>query len=347
MSLLSYSGITTKVRAMESRLISDAQFREMASLEDVRSAADFLKQQPAYTDIFAEVDDSRLHRGDIEQMLALSQYRDFAKLYRFSNLSQRRFLDLYFMHYEIAIVKRMLRHLFDKQQTAPDLSLFQEFFDRHSELDLTTLAQAQDVPEFISHLEGTLYHGLLSRVEESGRGTLFDYELQLDLFYFKSLWKQKSRVLTKGEQKILDACFGSRLDLLNMQWIYRAKEYYNLPETDIYALLIPVRYRLKPGQVKRMAEAETREDFLAAARATPYGRMEEMQFRELPDVEALYRQILNRLYSNTSRRHPYSIAVLDSYLYFKERELQRIVTTIEGIRYGLSPDEIYGLAGKQ
>ena len=48
MSLLTYSGITTKVRAMESRLFTEAQFREMAALEDVHSAADYLKQQPAY-----------------------------------------------------------------------------------------------------------------------------------------------------------------------------------------------------------------------------------------------------------------------------------------------------------
>ena len=51
MGLLTYSGITAKVRAMESRLLTEEQFQEMAALEDVRSAADYLKQQPAY-DLF-------------------------------------------------------------------------------------------------------------------------------------------------------------------------------------------------------------------------------------------------------------------------------------------------------
>lgn len=46
MSLLTYSGITTKVRAMQSHLLSEEQFHEMAGLEDVRSAADYLKQLP-------------------------------------------------------------------------------------------------------------------------------------------------------------------------------------------------------------------------------------------------------------------------------------------------------------
>ena len=67
MSLLTYSGITTKVRAMESRLFTEEQFREMAALEDVHSAADYLKQQPAYAGIFSGLDDSMLHRGNIER----------------------------------------------------------------------------------------------------------------------------------------------------------------------------------------------------------------------------------------------------------------------------------------
>jgi vacuolar-type H+-ATPase subunit C/Vma6 len=40
MSLLTYSGITTKVRAMESRLFTEEQFREMAALEDDRELYD-------------------------------------------------------------------------------------------------------------------------------------------------------------------------------------------------------------------------------------------------------------------------------------------------------------------
>lgn len=47
-----------------------------------------------------------------------------------------------------------------------------------------------------------------------------------------------------------------------------------------------------------------------------------------------------------SRKNPYSIAILDSYLYFKELEKQRLITTIEGIRYGLAPGEIISLVIK-
>lgn len=343
MSLLTYSGITTKVRAMESHLISDSQFREMANLEDVRSAAEYLRQQHAYADIFTDLDDTKLHRGYIEQLLTLSKYRDFTKLYRFSNLSQRKFLDLYFMHYEIDIIKKSLRNVMSHQKMDLDLSMFRNFFETHSDIDLVSLAQAENLKELIAGLEGSIYYKLL---EESGDGvqdgisTLFDYELKLDLLYFKTIWKARKKLLSKKEQKILGQCFGCHLDMLNVQWIYRSKKYYFLPAADIYALLIPVQYHLKPGQIQRMAEAATLEDFFAALKDTYYGSIPTAGASEHLNLESLSEQIQNRIYHMVSRKNPYSIAILDSYLYFKELEKQRLITTIEGIRYGLSPNEI-------
>ena len=49
MGLLAYSGITTKVRAMESRLLTAEEFRQLAEQEDVRSAADYLKCLAVWT----------------------------------------------------------------------------------------------------------------------------------------------------------------------------------------------------------------------------------------------------------------------------------------------------------
>ena len=152
MGLLAYSGITTKVRAMESRLLKPEQFQQMAELEDVRSAADYLKGQPAYAEVFDGLDDTRLHRGYIEQILTQSEYRDFTKLYRFSSVKQRKFLDLYFKHYEVEVIKKLLRHMLGGREGQPDLSMFQEFFEKHSSLDLEALCKARDFSEFTEAL---------------------------------------------------------------------------------------------------------------------------------------------------------------------------------------------------
>ena len=169
MGLLAYSGITTKVRAMESRLLKPEQFRELAEQEDVRSAADYLKEQPAYAEVFDGLDDTKLHRGYIEQILTQSEYRDFTRLYRFSSMKQRKFLDLYFKHYEVEVIKKLLRHMLGGREGQTDLSMFQGFFEKHSELDLETLCRAKNFSEFTEALEGTVYGKLLSQMQEKGQ----------------------------------------------------------------------------------------------------------------------------------------------------------------------------------
>lgn len=347
MGLLAYSGITTKVRAMESRLLKPEQFRELAEQEDVRSAADYLKEQPAYAEVFDGLDDTKLHRGYIEQILTQSEYRDFTRLYRFSSMKQRKFLDLYFKHCEVEVIKKLLRHMLGGREGQTDLSMFQGFFEKHSELDLETLCRAKNFSEFTEALEGTVYGKLLSQMQEKGQTGLFDCELKLDLFYFQLLWKLRNKLLSKTERKILDDCFGSRLDLLNIQWICRARSFYRLSQAEIYALLIPVHYRLRADKVKLLVEAEDDAKFFAVLRETPYGKQEELQTGQMPDIQLLSNQMLNRIYGRTGHRYPHSPAVLDSYLYRKELEMRKIVTALEGIRYGLPASEIMGLLAKQ
>lgn len=344
--LLAYSGITTKVRAMEGRLITPRQFNEMSALETVSDAVEYLRRLPSYASIFSNMEGVELHRGAIEQRLILSQYEDFAKLYRFATLTQRKFLDLYFMHYEIDILKKCFRNAFGHQNPDIDLAVFREFFEKHSKLDLMKLSTSGSIQDFISNLSGSPYYELLSRLDDAAHPTLFDYEVHLDLLYFKTIWRVRGKYLSKKEQDILANCFGSKLDLLNIQWIYRSKKYYNLKETDIYALLIPIEYHLKKVQITHMAEAATLEDFFHVLQTTYYGRLEDLENTETPDLETLAMEALDKIYSASSRKDPYSIAALNSYLYFKEDELQKIITIIESIRYGLSTAEMRSYGAK-
>lgn len=337
--LLAYSGITTKVRAKESRLLSEEDLREMAALETVSEALDYLKHRSSYQNIWDGCEERDMHRGAIEQRLLLSKYQDFSSLYRFSSISQRKFLDLYFLHYEIAVLKRCLRCILDHRNMDLDLSLFQDFFEKHSRLDLTGISLAETVDDLISHLKGSVFYDLLADLSDTPGVTLVDYELKMDLLYFRTMWKSLKK-LSKQEENILIQCFGSKLDMLNIQWIYRSKKYYRLSSSQIYALLIPLHYKLKPEDVTKLTESSDLNEFFQNLRSTYYGSLSLTDLNETPDLEYLYEKVLNRIHRLTSRRQPYSIAALNSYLYFKELEIQKIITVIEGIRYGLDADTI-------
>lgn len=151
-NLLSYSGLSTKIRAMQAKLVSEKEYREIAQLTSVPQVVAYLKKQPGYSDLWADLDENALHRGEIEKLLTHSIHQNFAKLYRFANPQQRTFMALYFKRYEIAVMKECLRKIFDKGRAALDLSLFNDFFSKHSKIDLDKLTAASNIEEFINSL---------------------------------------------------------------------------------------------------------------------------------------------------------------------------------------------------
>ena len=89
--LLSYSGTTTKIRAIKSRLLTRKDYETLAAMPTVTGALAYLKQKPSYEELFSGLDESTLHRSQVEQILTYSVYADFQKIYRFSTVQQRAF----------------------------------------------------------------------------------------------------------------------------------------------------------------------------------------------------------------------------------------------------------------
>lgn len=339
--LLSYSGISAKTRAMEGKLISRGQFRIMAALESVPDAVGFLKKLPAYESTFLNLDDESLHRGIIERLLTDSLYQDYTRLYRFASLRQRKFLNFYFQHFEISILKNCLRNAMGHQPASLGLAKHEEFFKKHSKIDLVQLSASLNLDEFIANLEGSPYYSFLSTLKESDDTNPFDYEMALDLYHFVHTWNYIKKKLPRGEKESLLKCYGANLDLLNLQWIYRMKKYYQIPADRIRSLLIPVQLHLKPEELEHLISAERLEDFFTELLKTWYGsRIQETGLSEQPDLEAVTRILLYRIYRRSGKSHPYSLTALASYLYFKEAELTKIVTVLESIRYRVDTNEI-------
>ena len=71
-NLLSYSGISTKIRAMQSRLVTDEQLEEIVQLPNVPQVTAYLKRTPEYQNVWSGLDENDLHRGQIEKLLKKS-----------------------------------------------------------------------------------------------------------------------------------------------------------------------------------------------------------------------------------------------------------------------------------
>lgn len=342
---MTYSAVTAKIRAMQGRFLTDEEFSRLAFSGSVSAAVETLKRHPSYQQAFEDAGVGELGRSRIEQLLWLSLYRDYSSLYRFATVRQRRFLDLYFMHFEIDILKKCLRDAASRRSSDLDLSIFEDFFRKHSHLDLVGLAECSSLDSFVDGLRGSFYYEPIRRLRDQGVTALFDYEAALDSLYFIQLWKSMKKQLGRKELEAVSQCIGEKIDLLNLEWLSRAKEYYRLPAHAIQDFLIPVYYKLKKIQIQDMAQSPSREEFLRILRTTRYGNRifgepDPSSGRENPQLKRLFRSLLDAVYQSSGRKNPYTAAVLNTYFYFKEEEIRKLITTIEGIRYELDGNEI-------
>lgn len=343
-NLLTYSGMVTKVHAMHSKLISPQQFEEIAALHNVTEVITYLKNHPGYSDFLSDVDETKLHRGDVEKLLIQSLYRDYSKLYRFSGLEQRKFLKLYLKRYEINTINYCFRIVINHYEQPFDLNYKRPFFDQYSQISIEKLITSRTTDELVDNLKGTEYYEPLHKLRDSNSATLFDYDLALDLYYFNTLWKERKKILKKKEQEIYTRDYGTKIDLLNMQWIYRAKKYFHMQPADIYTLLVPIHFHIRTEQVKAMVEAPTPEECMALINKTRYAKNYDFEKTDVA-IEQMYLECLYHLYTTDSRRNPNSIATLNTYLFLKETELDKLTTALECIRYNLGQGETLGYIG--
>lgn len=245
-NLLSYSGISAKIRAMQSKLTTEEQFQEILQLSSVPQVITYLKHTKEYEEAWASLDENTLHRGQIEKLLKASVFNNFSRIYQFSNPEQRKFLDLYSKRYEIRVLKEIMTDLFDHRNTDPvDVTPYRDFFRKHSNMDLDRLIACTSMEEFITALKGNEFYLPLSQIQNHESALLFDYGMVLDLYYFTQIWNVRKKLFSGNDLKQITHAYGEKFDMLNLQFIFRSKRYFHMAPADIYALLIPMNYKLK------------------------------------------------------------------------------------------------------
>ncbi len=337
-NIIAYSGLSTKIRAMQSKLITEEQLAEIVQLRDVPQVASYLKRTPQYAQLWASLDENALHRGQLEKLLTASIFSNFSRIYRFANSEQRKFLDLYSKRYEIRIIKEIMTNLFDHRDTDPvDITPYSDFFQTHSKMNLETMITCRSMDELIESLRGNEFYKPLSQIRDRENALLFDYGMALDLCYFSLIWNVRKKLFSGRDLEEITLTYGEKFDMLNLQFIQRSRLCFDMPAATILTLLIPVNYRLRQDEIEALISASTQEEFQQIFSRTYYGKKYEKL--AVQNLEDFYNYILRTTLEKESRRDPYSVAVLYSYLYHKEHEVRRLIIAVESVRYGVAPDE--------
>ncbi|MHB8131714.1 MAG: V-type ATPase subunit [Mobilitalea sp.] len=331
-STLSYSGINTKVRAMNPKLISSDDFQKITNFETVADFIAFLKKHPGYSELFQKYDEREVHREEAERVFINGLYLDYTKIFRFADDEQRQDLELVFFRYEINVLKACIR-LIHNNENAYDLSIFHPFFSKHSQINVDLLSVSHSMEEYIQNLKGTEYYDMLAKLNNKPGLSSFDYEMSLDIYYFTKSWRLKDKILKGNNRKAFTQRMGTEIDLLNIMWIYRSKKMYDMNPAEIFTYLIPVNYQLTIAQLSRLVASVTLDEFMNLLITTRYKSF--ITFLKNGTMEREYVRRINKIYLINMTRYPASMTVVNYYLFRRDMEIGRLTSALECIRYGL------------
>ncbi|MDR1801138.1 MAG: V-type ATPase subunit [Lachnospiraceae bacterium] len=341
--ILAYSALVTKVRAMQAKLLTAKDYEALTNSRSVVEAISYLKSTASYEDIINQLDASLYHRRHVERILIESLYDDYTRIYRFSGLEQRRILNTYMKRYEVDLINYCLRIVSNHYDMEFDMDYKKPFFERYSDIDINAVLTSTNVDELIANLKNTDYHDILQKIRESGNDSLFEYDLAMVLQHANEVWHRRRRKMKGREFQAFTDEVGSQMDLMNLQWIYRAKKHYHLLPPDIFSLVIPVQYHIKAEEFKALVESPSLEEFNTLLLNTYYAK--KFKYQSGDNLEHLMQTCLRHLYLTQRRLNPYSISSVQTYFFLKEQEVYNIITILECIRYGLTQREIYGYLG--
>lgn len=338
----------TKLRAMQASILKRKELLYLENSEDIKDLMYKLEHFNSYSSVFSKTNSENLHRNEIERLLYNKLLKSFNHLYDFVIGDDRKFLKLYFVHFEVSMLKRFLRRIKNNKNSLDIWQDYEKYFSKHSSIDFLKLAKCDTLNDFLDNLNKTPYHKAISNLDKSNN--FFDFELALDFFYFKKMSTGIKNLSNKNNILILETIIGTRIDLLNIQWIYRSKKYYHLTGgfeniknasfkndfNEIYKLLIPNYYKIDKTDIKNLITSSSIDEFINIFKSFYYYKNINKNNLEIFNIEMISNQIIYNTFIKLKKTYKTSLIFLYTYLFNLEYEIESIIKIIESVRYNVS-----------
>ncbi|TDT51867.1 V/A-type H+-transporting ATPase subunit C [Fonticella tunisiensis] len=333
-----YRVVNTKIASMSSRLLRDEDYKKMIALKSPSVIALYLKENTAYGDFFKDQDPNLMHRNEIERLLKEGLINLMDKLIHYFNGDYRNFFKCFYLKYEIYDLKRIAR-LVHIDKNFEHLRENLVFAGKYRYIDMDMLLKAQSIEEIIESLEGTVYHPFLKNlVNGSTTETLYRFEMALDKAYF-SILEENVKKISEEDQRAFYDLYGSYIDMLNIQWIYRGKKYYKLTPEEIFNYSINRGNRFNYKKIKTFCYAKDTNELSKMIENTPYGFM--LKGDSLQDIfmERRMNRFMYFRLKSAKKRFKMDISILLSFMELIEFEIRDIISIVENVRYGMEYEE--------
>lgn len=335
-SITKFAALNTKIRVFEGQLLTQSDYKTLINSKSLDEVIEYLKNSTFYGSILGDIssDDIQLIENEFHTFLV----KRYEQIYKFVHMEYRKIFKTLMMRYEINALKEYIRRL-NSGQDISQLYKMQTLSDAHSSVEYKKLSQATSLNDFIEKLEGTEYFQLL-KYSVDLENQVFYMAMNLQIYYFKKLKREMQKVLGNERRGNVLEILGKNSDLLNIQWIYRGKKFYNVSSEELLNYVLLTGYYFNYEELKEFCYTRSLDALVEKFKQTEYGFLfigdESFELLMERNVEKYIYKLFKKLSNNSYMDVDKSIA----YMHELEYEMRDIFSIMEAVRYGFKASDI-------
>lgn len=333
--------IVAKAKAMHAVMLGHEQYQELLHKRSVAEIAGYLKNETSYAGALKDVRENNVHRGQLEDILRREMFQRTLKLYRYADSSQRGVYRLHLELIEIDLILSRIRVLIS-QNFEDAIAELPVFLKDYTSFPLLGLGNVHTYDELLNVLKKTSYKDVLQpfRVAK-GKESEIDYtavETELHRLYYTHVFKTIDENMKGKNKKNLRDFFTVELDLSNITKIYRLKKYFNAREDVIRRSLLFVEGYSPLPKIEELIAQKSAGDVLKKLQDNKYHIA-----IDIGDDEYIEHYTEKIMFDLAKKNFCYSQdapLVFNSYNVLLMREMENLISIIEGIRYQVDTEDI-------
>jgi V/A-type H+-transporting ATPase subunit C len=350
--LSKYALINAKLRARISQILPDELFRELAKAPSLDAALALLRETP-----FAGLEQIYTETGDLKlaELELLKKEIDLYKnIRRYLHQGSQGLVDSLLSQFEIENLKNAIRIYFDRtfRKRPVDHSIHYIIYDPivHA-IPMDIILNAESFEEIAGVCEGTPYSQIIKKFYHTveTEGSLFRLEIGLDHYYYSNLLSAIN-TLDQRDRTVALRLIGVEIDLQNISWIIRFKDFYQLPLEAVLATMIPGGLNLNRAVMDELYRAQNVTSVLQTMITGNYPGLSALLASQTSSNTSrliLISRILEEIRKQEVHRilcgYPFTIGIILSYFVLKRDELKKIRTHLNAKQYGQQPQDMESL----
>jgi len=335
---VAYSAANARLRGQRSRLLDRRAWRELLDAKDYAAALDILRDT-AVGQVLSAQDPASLSVEDIERQLTAHVADGHLRAMAFLRGARRDLLIVLWQRYELDNLKALFRGL-EQGMEIGRLQRFLTPLGGFSTLPWDALMHERTVIGLIDLLRDTHYINPLRNALPLYQrdGSLFGLEVALDIRYYRDLAAAVNK-LSSADHREARRVVGTRIDLLNVSWAFRFREYYKLSPEEIVNYTLWRTFRTDTALVRQIAMGADPRQILPKVVGPDFdlewlGDWEQDSARGLMRLEIALDRYCHREATKESAGYPFRLGAILGYLGLLHYEARDLVTLLEGKTMG-------------